>query len=411
MSRWLVSGSPFDESLQATRMTSSRCLRGALLAGALAACADSAPDPNTTPPPSALSGPGLEALGYTSWDPDADPELSAVTLWDRERAEAGLNVFADDDDQVHVMDMAGRILHSWRIPGGEAVEYGEPLPDGGLVAVDANSRLVRLERDSTLVWSAPVPVHHDVELLPGGEFLAPFWELVDYRGRRVRFDGLAWFSSSGEVRQRWWTHDHLEELQALHPPFVLDTAPPPKPEEAQRVFDYYHLNTVERLAPTELGERDARFAPGNLLLCLRNLNLLLILEPEERRLVWHWRPEGIDFPHRPTLTPAGTLLIFDNGTHRGWSRVLELDPIEQRTVWEWSAEPRESFFSEWRGSAQRLPGGNTLVCESERGHVFELTPEGELVWEFWNPELRGGERRRIYRMLRFETKDLPWLER
>ena len=53
-----------------------------------------------------------------------------------------------------------------------------------------------------------------------------------------------------------------------------------------------------------------------------------------------------------------------------------------------------------RGAAQRLPNGNTLITESERGRVFEVTPQKEIVWEFWNPEIVKGARKRIYRLTR-----------
>ena len=37
------------------------------------------------------------------------------------------------------------------------------------------------------------------------------------------------------------------------------------------------------------------------------------------------------------------------------------------------------------GSAQRLPNGNTLIAESSFGRFFEVTTEGEIVWEYVNP--------------------------
>ena len=77
-------------------------------------------------------------------------------------------------------------------------------------------------------------------------------------------------------------------------------------------------------------------------------------------------------------------------------------------------QPQQDFFSPWRGSVQRLPNGNTLICSSERGQVFEVTPDGRVVWEFWNPDLRAVsgddgrfERRRIYR---FQRVAAEWFE-
>jgi len=98
--------------------------------------------------------------------------------------------------------------------------------------------------------------------------------------------------------------------------------------------------------------------------------------------------------------PSGNILLFDNGTRRGYSRVIELAPESKAIVREYRGSPKESFFSEWRGVAQRLGNGNTLITESERGHVFEVTREGEVVWDFWNPEIKDGKRKRIYRMIR-----------
>ena len=96
----------------------------------------------------------------------------------------------------------------------------------------------------------------------------------------------------------------------------------------------------------------------------------------------------------------GHILVFDNGTHRGSSRVLEIDPTTRKVVWKYEGAPEQPFFSKWRGGNQRLENGNTVICESERGRVFEVTREGEIVWEFWNPEIVDGSRKRIYRFAR-----------
>ena len=38
-----------------------------------------------------------------------------------------------------------------------------------------------------------------------------------------------------------------------------------------------------------------------------------------------------------------------------------------------------------QGSADRLPNGNTLICEAAKGHLFEVTPDKKVVWEYINP--------------------------
>jgi hypothetical protein len=107
------------------------------------------------------------------------------------------------------------------------------------------------------------------------------------------------------------------------------------------------------------------------------------------------------------VLPNGNILVFDNGTSRGFSRVLEVDPIEETIVWEYRAEPPSRFFSPVRGSAQGLPNGNVLITESTKGHAFEVTRTQEIVWDFWNPDVNRRQRRRqIYRLLRFEPEQV-----
>ena len=52
-----------------------------------------------------------------------------------------------------------------------------------------------------------------------------------------------------------------------------------------------------------------------------------------------------------------------------------------------------------------LPNGNTFVCAggSRDGRLFEVTPAGEVVWDFRNPfAARANGMTKIYRAYRFE---------
>ena len=54
------------------------------------------------------------------------------------------------------------------------------------------------------------------------------------------------------------------------------------------------------------------------------------------------------------------------------------------------------------GGVQELPNGNILITESTKGHAFEITREGEVAWEFYNPDVNEvrDKRASIYRMTR-----------
>jgi hypothetical protein len=83
-----------------------------------------------------------------------------------------------------------------------------------------------------------------------------------------------------------------------------------------------------------------------------------------------------------------------------------LDPRSGEIEWEYGADQDQRFFSLHRGSSQRLPNGNTLIGDGQNGHAFEVTSEGEIVWEFYNP-LRGENDKRstLYRMIRYYNLD------
>ena len=64
---------------------------------------------------------------------------------------------------------------------------------------------------------------------------------------------------------------------------------------------------------------------------------------------------------------------------------------------------------------QRLPNGNTLICEGGPGHdtfgrvgrLFEVTPDKEIVWEFRTPYrgfIHGCETHSIYRTTRYSAE-------
>ena len=100
---------------------------------------------------------------------------------------------------------------------------------------------------------------------------------------------------------------------------------------------------------------------------------------------------------------AGSLITFDNGTEkeRAWSVIKEwwaprdaegnyvraqgrpFGPSEPDWVYA-AAEPTD-FFSSFISGVQRLPNGNTLVCSGSQGWVFEVSPNGAVVWDWKNP--------------------------
>jgi formylglycine-generating enzyme required for sulfatase activity len=53
--------------------------------------------------------------------------------------------------------------------------------------------------------------------------------------------------------------------------------------------------------------------------------------------------------------------------------------------WTYTAPNRTDFFAEAISGCQRLPNGNTLICDGTSGVFFEVNPEGEKTWEYVCP--------------------------
>jgi outer membrane protein assembly factor BamB len=164
--------------------------------------------------------------------------------------------------------------------------------------------------------------------------------------------------------------------------------------------DIFHTNTLEVLDGRS-ADRDPAFRAGNVLLSVLKLDTIAVLDPERGEIVWaktgSWRRQ-----HQPTFLDDGNLLVFDNrGPGGESSRVVEIDPRTGSTVWSYDKD----LFSKTLGSCQRLPNGNTLITESENGRALEVTRDGRVVWEYYNPN-RAGEHKELVAVL-FEVVRLP----
>ena len=89
--------------------------------------------------------------------------------------------------------------------------------------------------------------------------------------------------------------------------------------------------------------------------------------------------------------------------------MIEIDPSTKQIVWKYQEQREIDFFSPRISNAQRLPNGNTLICEGDFGRVFEVTTDGDLVWEFVNPyfgEGPSGPNNRVFRAYRYSEEDI-----
>lgn len=381
------------------------------------ACTTSPPEPSDEPVSLEDDGELLEAIGYVDGKEDED-ESEGVVVHQRDKAWQGLNFYASrKQSQAQLLDMDGKILHTWTGPKTTGWQHVTLLPNGDLLVLEKDRQLFRIDRDSNLLWTFRARVHHDLDLQPDGTI----WVLarryvhrpkLHRRGPTIE-DYIQVLSPDGEPLQEISILDALEAspysflindsegLTAVH--YDATRRKPKQP------YDVLHTNHIELLDGTA-AKKNKAFRKGNVLLNTRITETPFVLDPKTKKIEWLWGTSVLMYPHHPTVTPDGNVLIFNNGVEETGSQIVEVDPKTNDIVWTYG--PIKHFFSAFRGSNQRLPNGNTLITESDTGYVFEVTPKGEVVWEFRNPDRKGTGakqvRMAIWRMTRFAPDELDF---
>ena len=93
--------------------------------------------------------------------------------------------------------------------------------------------------------------------------------------------------------------------------------------------------------------------------------------------------------------------------------MIEINPATNEIEWTYQDRPVSNFFSPRMGNAQRLANDNTLINEASFGRFFEVTRDGEIVWEYVNPYFGGSplvETNAVFRALRYSAEEIARAE-
>ena len=332
----------------------------------------------------------------------AKESLYGVTRYNPSRAYNGYTLFAPlADFFVWLIDMQGRVVHRWKMPYTPG-QQGILLPNGNLLYLGRTEThkgpeqhlggysgiLLEADWDGKVVWEYENDyIHHDFWRKDDGNTLIIRWygmmpEDVEAKikggllpgaviGTRLGAPGKMWATAiqeitpDGKVVWQWKDYEHLDpELDIISP---LDWR-----------SEWMHCNSIEELPE------------GNILISARSLSTIYIINKATGDVKWRWGPAEIAHQHDATFLENGNILCFDNGMGRfnseiNYSRAVEVNPKTNRIEWEYKDNPPTEFYSGIQAGCQRLPNGNTLITEACRGRIFEVSHEGEIVWEFTSP--------------------------
>lgn len=386
----------------------------------------------------ALAGPSVFPTGTTRYEPT--------------RAYNSFVLFTGGDNLARLIDLNGNTVRTWKDAGGFSSLLDPSLVGGqrghvlvtlaqgdgtgtdlvpGRVNRQVSKTIGELDWNGQVVWQfgdkAPggyAQQHHDWGRLPNGNTLVlanRLHPIPGFKLAKLLDDVIYEVDRAGEIVWQWQAGDHVEEFGFTPEQLKLlrDT------DDA----DYLHVNNLKVLGPNRwFNAGDTRFAPDNLILDSRNANFIAIIDRKTGKVVWTLGPNYAPTPrgaearklprpvdqisgqHDAHLIPeglpgAGNLLVFDNQGRAGYppvplpttggSRVLEIDPIKKEIVWQYSGEdsggPAWSFRSTHISAARRLPNGNTFIDEGQSGRLFQVTREGDIVWEYVNAYPRVGK--------------------
>jgi hypothetical protein len=370
----------------------------------------------------------LVNLGYvTSKNIDnADLGKDGVTIHEEGRAFSGVNVYCSENSgELQFMDMQGNVIHRVNINTTDArlkdnqcktVSFDK---NGNFVMVIENTALVKSDLQGKELWRLKGRFHHDVDVMDDGTVFALLAErmrpLEQFDARKNLIDTLiVRISPNGIVESTLSLGQMIEQVPALmnkalahidNPRFRSEL----KPEYLKR--DVFHTNTIEVIRRDIEEKGKVLFKAGWIMVCPRHLDSIVVVDPDAKRIMWHWGEDELQWPHDPSLLADGTVMVFDNGVGLNQSRVIQVSPGLGKITRTFVGDPPSSFFSETRGSAQLLANGNRLICDSEKGRAFEVDDNDNIVWEFWNPDRDAAKQKRatMFRFNRFDRKMNPFL--
>ena len=338
--------------------------------------------------------------------------------------------FFDDNNGARLLRRDGSVVASWELSFSRHLgEESEERTDGTVPATDWNldthgalilpngsilvnyeyNGLVHLDRCDGIIWASAHPTHHSIETsqrggfwIPGREFVAKSSETRDVlapftfggaEGNFVKNDLILHVGEDGTFLESVSVFEIFENSGLL--PLLTATGGLFSRNNSWW-SEVVHLNKVAELS-TELAAAFPMFEAGDLLISLRQRNMIAVVDPESWTIKWYkigpWLRQ-----HDPEFLPNGKIAVFNNGTFstlldadgrqpqdaQNYSAILLVDPATNEVETFFEGREDAPFLSIIRGKIDPTPKGGFLVTSHEEGRLFELDAEGEILWEYLN---------------------------
>ncbi len=320
---------------------------------------------------------------------------------------------------AQIIDRGGQVIHEWKIPYKEqgmlkAKDTNVPLSkknvnihgsylceNGDLYAIIEFRGLLKLNKNSDVLWTINLPTHHAVTRDSDGSIWTLSREKIYNKEEWIPLvrtpywdDKVLHISSEGEILTEFSVLDVILDNQYEG---ILYGGHPGRPTIHHD--DPLHVNDI-RILTEEKAEHFPEVKAGDIMLSMRTISTILILDRHTLDIKWCMRGP-FHRQHCPRVSSDGSLLIFDNRTaygqngfkaryliepqDLGYSRLLAIDPVRRKIIWQYQGTREEPFYTSIQGWLEEMPNGDLLAVESEGGRVFQLDKDdGHIVWEYIN---------------------------
>lgn len=339
------------------------------------------------------TGVAMRSLTYVRRHPNAADQRYTVS--DPTALADGLLLIGRIDPETsqpiaELLNADGSVAHRWQIDYGRLVEGGRAdefphgmtmLADGSLlVNFDTGRALARIDACSEPAWvNSELVYHHVISKGEGG-----YWTWgepttdIGHNQFLVRFN-----PETGEVLEKISLLDDVIPATASRGMTfgIPDGYKIEREADPDTVADILHPNDIEELLP-EMAASFPQFRAGDLLISMRNINLVAVIDRQTHQVKWAqygpWRDQ-----HDPDFEPDGRISVFSNNLDRNRSSIILIDP--KTNQWRDPYQDTDFWFNSFiMGKQQRLPNGNRLIASAMEGRVLEVAPTGKIVREFSN---------------------------
>lgn len=355
-----------------------------------------------------------------------------ITIYLPNKADNGVTLFATTKNPfVFLMDMNGKTIHKWNLseiqdfrklsnitvndaylfPNGELIsvvstEYETPW-GLGVVKVDKNSKIIWFYDARRANHRLSIGEDHNIYTVTHEFNNSPPKWIAEQLGSPILQDNVTILDTNGKEVKSFSILDALRNS-----PFkdvVEQQKVRGKLSDEGYAGDYTHANFIHYVKKQEAGKFPF-LKEGEVLVSLRNLDLILAIDVNKEVVTWvangEWHQQ-----HEAIPLDNGTLMIFDNKSQWPRSRLIEYNPQTDQITWQYSGTDSKPLKSWWWGKGQVLENKDILITETGGGRLLEITPEGEIVWEYSNPERdpKTGETWMIPFGYRYYPEDLNFL--